>query len=134
MESLRSEGNINKPSVRDTHRNESGVFRSKRNHLWKFSETAGAHRVSLLNTWPEVNIPTKMCNRSNPACLPALDFDSKEAVMNKTSMWCLVGLLSIGSAGLSLAQGTAQLKELLSGWNSNGLRRNTVAILTCLVP
>lgn len=31
--------------------------------------------------------------------------------MKKTSMWCLVGLLSIGSAGLSLAQGTRSTEE-----------------------
>src|SRR5258706_9089341 len=36
---------------------------------------------------------------------------SKEAGMKKTWMWCLVGLLSLGSAGWSLAQGTRSTEE-----------------------
>jgi hypothetical protein len=31
--------------------------------------------------------------------------------MKKTWMWCLVGLLSLGSAGRSLAQGTRSVEE-----------------------
>jgi hypothetical protein len=47
-----------------------------------------------------------------PACLQALDSTSKEAVMKKTWMWCLAGLLSLGSAGRSLAQGTRSTEEV----------------------